>query len=68
MKDKKQLCSGADCYNTIEVEWDIIKRADGTDHPLSLKCYNCISDTERKSLKNYKKRLRLKDNHRTNPQ
>jgi len=59
---KKQLCSADDCYNEIDLEWDAVKKPDGTFHPLSLKCEDCISNVERNTLKNYRKKLRHKAN------
>lgn len=58
----KILCSQPDCYGEIDTQLDVVKMRDGSDYPLSLKCEDCLTDAERKTLKNYRKRLRQKAN------
>lgn len=61
----KKLCSQDGCFEKVDYEpefGDVVIRADGTFHPLSLKCWDCRTDEDRKKLKEYRKRLRKKAN------
>ncbi len=53
----KEICSGDDCFKKIDID-EIVIRKDGTPHPISLKCWDCTTQEERRSLKKYKKKLR----------
>lgn len=64
----KKLCAGNDCFKLIDMRefpmGDVHLRADGTPHPFSLLCEDCITPAQRKSLKRYRKALRHKNNVR----
>ena len=57
----KKLCSEKDCFKQTDND-DLFLQPDKSYHPLSLKCYDCITDEEKKQLKNYKKRQRKQTN------
>ena len=60
---KTQLCSGEDCYKEINLDpLFLVIRLDGTIHPLSLKCEDCLTDAEHKTLKNSAKKIRHRRN------
>lgn len=57
----RQFCNDEGCYRMVDKE-DLVVMADGSYHPVSLKCYDCQTDEDRKRLKNYKKAQRKKAN------
>jgi hypothetical protein len=57
----KKLCSESDCFEKVDSD-EMVKMADGTFHPLSLKCWDCRTDEDRKKLKNYRKSRRKAEN------
>jgi hypothetical protein len=58
---KKQLCSAEGCFGYVDAE-ELVNMSSNSPHPLSLKCYNCRTDKDKKTLKNYRKRMRHKAN------
>lgn len=57
----KILCSEQDCFNDVDIG-EIVRMADGSEHPVSLKCWTCRTDADKTRLKNYLKKLRKKAN------
>lgn len=65
IKDK-QLCSAEDCYNTVTVDFLTERMADGTPHPLALRCNSCTTPEDIKKLSRFRKKRR-KAERKANP-
>lgn len=53
--EKTKICSEKDCYEMVDLEFDVVKNADGSYYILSLKCWNCRTDQDRKKIKRKRK-------------
>lgn len=54
----KKLCSQPDCFGEVVIDEFTERRADGTVHPLALKCNGCTTSQDIKKLKAFRKRRR----------
>jgi hypothetical protein len=54
---KRVLCSGDDCYSTVDT-FGAVVREDGTLHPHSILCGDCHTKSKKHSLKKWKKKRR----------
>lgn len=61
----KKLCVAYGCFNAVDYDpvlGDIVIMGNGEIHPLSMKCCECRTDAERKTLKNCRKSARRRKN------
>lgn len=59
----KKLCSADGCFHYVDTR-DFVMRTDGTIHLFSTLCFDCITVSQSKALKNFKKRQRHTANRR----
>ena len=59
MEIYSKLCTQDDCYNVVKEE-DIERNKKGEIYERSKKCWQCRTDTDRKAIKKWRQKNRLK--------
>jgi len=55
MSKGKIICSEADCFNPVDLEFDVEYSASGKPYKPSQKCWECRTAQDRKKIKRFRK-------------